>query len=162
MEHEVKVQHREPVLVAAKRVAVTLRDIGQVVGSGFGEIYPVVAAQHAGSEGPPFVIYHGMPDGETPFDIEICAPLQKAMVPPAGWALSELPAGTFASLVHVGPYDSVGAGYDAITAWIAAKGFATAGPPREVYLSDPSTPPDQIRTIIEFPVAAVPLPVTAG
>ena len=45
MEHEVKVQHREPVLVAAKRVAVTLRDIGRVVGSAFGEVYPVIGAQ---------------------------------------------------------------------------------------------------------------------
>jgi effector-binding domain-containing protein len=162
MGHEVKVQHREPALVVTRRVPVTLRDIGAVIGAAFGEVYPALAAHDVEPDGPPFVIYHGMPEGDTPFDIEICAPVQHAIEPPAGWGLTELPAGTFAALVHVGPYDTVGVAYDAITAWIGANGFAVSGAPREVYLSDAETPPDQIRTIVEFPVIEVSMPVTAG
>ena len=47
-------------------------------------------------------------------------------------------------------------------AWPAEHGYAIAGPPREVYLSEPETPPEQIRTIVELPVEEVDAPVTAG
>ena len=80
-------------------------------------------------------------------------------IPPAGWQAQQLPAGTFATLLHVGPYDTVAGTYDAVVAWIGDHDLAVAGPPREVYLSPPDTPPEQIRTIIEFPAARVAAPV---
>jgi len=84
--------------------------------------------------------------------MEICAPVARTTDPPAGWQMQELPASTFVTLLHVGPYDTIGAAYDSLTAWIGAHDLAIAGPPREVYLSEPETPPEQIRTILEFPV----------
>jgi effector-binding domain-containing protein len=58
----------------------------------------------------------------------------------------------------------VGSAYDELTAWIASEKLAIAGPPREAYRSDPSSPPAQIRTVIEFPVVAstADVPVAAG
>jgi effector-binding domain-containing protein len=79
--------------------------------------------------------------------------------PPAGWQTRRLAAGMFATLLHVGPYDTLASAYDDLVAWIGAHDLAVAGPPREVYLSPPDTPPDQIRTIVEFPVARVAAPV---
>ncbi len=155
MGHEVKVQERGPALVLAKRMPVTLPEIGSVLGAAFGEVYGSVERSGGRTNGPPFVIYHGMPDGETPFDMEVCAPIQGAIDPPAGWEAKTLPGGTFASLLHVGPYDSVGEGYEVLSSWISSNELAFAGPPREVYLSDPTTPPEQIRTVIEFPVFRV-------
>ena len=96
-----------------------------------------------------------MPDGDEPFDVEVCAPVAGPVEAPAGWALQERPAGRFATLMHVGPYDTIGGAYDELTGWIGAHGLVVAGPPREVYLSEPSTPPAQTRTIIEFPVEEV-------
>jgi effector-binding domain-containing protein len=58
----------------------------------------------------------------------------------------------FASTLHVGPYDTLGQAYDGLDAWLADHGYAKAGPPREVYLSEPSTPPAATRTVIEVPV----------
>ena len=159
MGHEVKVQHRETALVLAKRLPVRLSEIGWNLGTAFGEVYGHLEAHGGDPDGPPFVIYHGLPAGDEPFDIEICAPVQHAIEPPSGWKLTELPGGTFASLLHVGPYDSVRKGYDTLLAWLGAHDLAVAGPPREVYLSDPATPPEQIRTVIEFPVAEVAAPV---
>lgn len=159
MRHEVKVQEREAALVLAKRTPVRLSEIGDVLGAAFAEAYGHIAGHGGGEGGPPFVIYPDVPDGDRPFDIEICAPVQYSIEAPGGWVLKELPAGLFASLMHVGPYDSVAMGYDAITTWIVGHGFAVAGPPREVYLSDPETPPAQVRTIIEFPVTQVMAPV---
>jgi effector-binding domain-containing protein len=103
-----------------------------------------------------------MPDVDDPVEVEICAPIARAIDPPAGWRVQELPAGTFATLVHVGPYDSLGTAYETLTEWIGAHELVVAGPPREVYFSEPGTPPEQVKTIIEFPVSEVAMPAGAG
>jgi len=162
MGREVKVGRREAALVVSKRLPVRLSEIGDVLGAAFGEVYGHLQSRGVEPEGPPFVIYHGMPSGDDPFDVEICAPITRTTKPPAGWQVQELPAGTFATLVHVGPYDTVAAAYQTLTEWIGAHGLAAAGPPREVYLSEPDTPPAQVKTIVEFPVSEVATHVTAG
>ena len=155
MGHDVKLGHRDATLVVSKRVPVRLSEIGGAIGRAFGEVYGYLGAQGIASDGPPFVIYHGAPQGDEPFDIEVCAPVPRAVDPPAGWRTVELPAGAFVTLLHVGPYDSVGAAYETLTEWIGSHELAIAGPPREVYLSEPDTPPDLIRTVVEFPVTEV-------
>ena len=161
MGHEVKVGRREAAVVVSKRVPVTLDEIGGVLGSAFGEVYGHLGSVGAEPEGPPFVIYHGDPSQGEPFDVEICAPVRAAVEPPVGWTTQELSAGTFATIVHVGPYDSLGSAYEVITAWVGQHGFAVSGPPREVYLSEAATPPEQTRTIIELPVDEVAAPAAA-
>jgi effector-binding domain-containing protein len=159
MEHEVKVGWREATLVVARRLPVRLAEVGGVIGGSFGEVYGHLGSHGGEPVGPPFVIYHGSPRTDDPFDMEICAPVARPVAAPAGWELRELPAGTFATLLNVGPYDSVGAAYDTLLAWLGAHELTVAGPPREVYLSEPDTPPEQIRTIVEFPVAEAAAPV---
>jgi effector-binding domain-containing protein len=155
MEREVKIGRREATQVVSKRLPVRLSEIGGVISRAFGEVYGHLGARGIASDGPPFVIYHGLPVADDPFDMEICAPVARAVDPPVGWQIQELPAGTFATLLHVGPYATVEAAYHTLTAWIGAHDLAIAGPPREVYLSEPETPPEQIRTIVEFPVVEV-------
>ena len=162
MEGEIHVQRRDAALVVSKRLPVRLSEIGGVIGPAFGEVYGHLGARGIAGDGPPFVIYHASPAESDPFDIEICAPVARRTDPPAGWQLHELPAGSFATLVHVGPYDTLGIAYDTLAAWIGAHDLVIAGPPREVYLSEPETPPEQIRTIIEFPVIEAAAPVPTG
>lgn len=162
MGHEVKVGRREAILVMSKRAPVRLSQIGGAISAAFGEVYGHLERQGVAPEGPPFVIYHGMPQADVPFDVEICAPVTRATDPPAGWRVQQLPAGLFATLVHVGPYDTLGTAYETLTTWIGAHELAIAGPPREVYLSEPATPPEQVKTIVEFPVSEVASPVPAG
>jgi len=162
MEHEVKVGRREATIVMSKRTPVRLSEIGSVIGSAFGEVYGYLGAHRVESKGPPFVIYHGAPVADDPFEIEICAPVARAMDAPMGWQVGELPAGTFATMLHVGQYDTIGAAYDTMTAWLGVHDIAVMGPPREVYLSDGSTPPEQVKTILEFPVAEAAAPVASG
>ncbi len=56
----------------------------------------------------------------------------------AGW----LHAGTVATTIHVGPYDTLGEAHVAIERWIDAEGAKVAGAPWEVYLTDPGEVPD--------------------
>lgn len=161
MGREVKVGRREATMIVSKRLPVRLSEIGSVIGPSFGEVYGYLAARGVKPEGPPFVIYHGLPMGnDEPFDMEICAPVARLADPPTGWKLKVLPAGQFATLMHVGPYDTVATAYEELTAWIGAHEMVVTGPPREVYLSEPDTPPELIRTIVEFPVAEVAALVT--
>jgi len=159
MGNEVKVRRREAAFVVSKRIRVTLAEIGSTIGGAFGEVYGYLGVHGAVPEGPPFIIYHGSPASGEPFEIEICAPVPVPVEPPAGWQLQELPAGLFATLLHVGPYDTIGAAYAQLMTWPGAHGLAVAGPPREVYLSEPETPPEQIRTMVELPVVEASSPV---
>lgn len=160
MEREVTVRERSAALVVSKRFPVRLSEIGVALGMAFGEVYGHLGARRVEGDGPPFVIYHGMPMADEPFDIEVCAPVANAVDPPPGWQVQELPAGTFVSLLHVGPYETVASAYSTLTGWIGDHDLAVAGPPREVYLNPPDTPPAQIRTIVEFPVARMTVPAT--
>jgi effector-binding domain-containing protein len=152
----VTVRERGETAILSRRMAVRLSEIGERIGSAFAEAYTAIGPA---ASGPPFVIYEGMPHEDDPFDIEICVPLSGAVAPPSGWLVRTLPAGLFASGVHVGPYDTVSTTHEPLGAWIAGNGLAIAGPPREVYLSPPTVPPEQIRTIVEFPVSRVAVPV---
>jgi AraC family transcriptional regulator len=55
--------------------------------------------------------------------------------------------------MHRGPYETVGATYGELAAWIAMNGFEVDGPPEELYFSDPeTTAPADYLTEIRFPV----------
>ena len=155
METEFKVRQRREAIVISKSMTVRVADLPRTIGSSFGEVYAHLGRLRVMSGEAPFIVYHGKPGpGDVPFEIEICAPVALPVEPPAGWACVTLPAGQFASVLHVGPYETLSSAYDDLVAWIAGEGLAVAGPPREVYLSDPSTPPAAIRTVVEFPVVA--------
>lgn len=156
MDTDIKVRDRSVTTVLSKRRNVRVSEIGGVISTAFGEVYAYLGARQVPATEPPFIIYHGAPGpGDAPFEIEICAPIRRPIDPPAGWQLVELPPGPFASTVHIGPYATLGETYDRLHAWLPAHGYALAGAPREVYLSEPSTPPAETRTVVEFPVARV-------
>jgi len=159
MEHVAHLADRPPLRVLSKRVSIGIESIGQTLDQAFDEAYSIIDATKTETAGPPFVIYHSMPEAGRPMDIEICAPIAGTLESSDPWRVAELPAGTFASQKHVGPYDAVEATYIALTEWIPQHGLAIAGPPREVYLSEPTVPPELTETIVEFPVMRVPVAV---
>ena len=66
----------------------------------------------------------------------------------------ELPAGTVATVTHMGPYDTLPQTWASLAEWIGSQGLQPAGAPWEVYVTDPGAEPDQSkwRTDIFFPV----------
>ena len=153
MQTDFKIRHREVAVVLSRSLEVRVPDLPSAIGSSFGDVYAYLGGHRIATSEEPFVIYHGQPGQENaPFPIQVCAPISMPMDPPSGWTCTTLPAGLFASVVHVGSYDSLGVAYDDLTAWIAHQGLVVAGPPREVYLSDPTTTPAETRTVVEFPV----------
>ena len=96
---------------------------------------------------------------EPSIDAEVCERLGSPAQPGERVQIHELPAvEMMASVVHHGPFTTIGEAYTAIIKWIEANGYRCVGPVREVYLqpaanasqSDPNTV-----TEIQFPVEKV-------
>ena len=90
---------------------------------------------------------------------ELWAPVQPGPLPSGpddkGLGIKIIAPRTLVTAMHKGPYDAVGAAYEALAAWLAEQGYETAGPPEEAYLTDPAeVPPEEYLTEIAFPVNA--------
>lgn len=128
---------------------------------GYGKLYGWIGAHGLtpAHDRMPAAVYLTMPE-ETPEESavwELHAPLasdaEEMPCDESGVGIKRLEACRVASIMHKGPYDSVGPDYDALTEWIARKGHAIAGPPMEIYYSDPAeTAPEDYLTEIRFPI----------
>ncbi|MDO8880518.1 MAG: GyrI-like domain-containing protein [Coriobacteriia bacterium] len=128
---------------------------------GYGQLYGWIAQHGLTPAGMPAAVYLTMPP-ETPESEarwELWAPIagDAAEQEPdaAGVGVRHVPSTTVASTVHTGPYETVAPTYDALWTWIAAQGYRPAGPPMEVYYSDPATvAPEDYMTEIRIPIVA--------
>ncbi len=131
----------------------TMEQMPQEMGKGFGRIMGVLIAQGLAPTGPPMTIYpEPMADGG-PLAFQTAVPVPADAVGDGDVVVEVLPAGPVVVAMHEGPYEEVGRTYSATMAEMRAAGMLPGGPPREIYLNDPSdTPPEKLLTRIEFPV----------
>ena len=96
--------------------------------------------------------YHGYEFSYESMDVEA----QAAVAPETeGEGVSTIPAGTFAAVTHVGPYEELRYAYDAISTWIGAhQEYEVCGPALERYLKDEASvdSPEELETGVLFPV----------
>lgn len=128
-------------------------DLPPTIGRSYQALYARVADAGVNPVGPPFVIYHlEQSEPGVRWDMDICVPISAPISASPQFDYMELQATRVVSLLHIGPYDSLGKAYDAIESYIADKELDVSGPPREFYLSPPDVPADQIQTLVERPV----------
>ena len=128
------------------------------IGRSFGDLYGLARLPGVAETGEPFVIYHAFgPDG---IDAEICLPVSGDLDATGRIAARVLPGGLVAETLHIGPYEGLGAAYEALSGWIDLNGFEASGPVRERYLNAPGedVPPTAYRTIVEMPIAEAAVP----
>ena len=149
----------QPVLTHTPRRFVLYRhrivaqnDLKTVIPETFAELYHHIDQTGVASAGPPFVIYHDTSAPGVRWEIDICAQVVAPMTAPPGLEYVEMPSGIVVSLLHVGPYETLGDAYDTIEAYISEHALKPAGPPREFYYSEPDVPPSEVRTLVERPV----------
>ncbi len=126
--------------------------IGELIGDGFAGL--------AGTQlmGPPMAVYHDPEFEPTRIDIELVYPTgagsPATLATPGGRKLQEavVEGGTVASLIHAGPYETIGDSYQALATWIGEHGYRLNGPAQELYLSGPDEPGPPV-TEIRMPVA---------
>jgi hypothetical protein len=101
--------------------------------------------------GPPFARYLAF---EPVIVAEIGCPVWRP-APHVGRVFpGQLPGGRVATILHVGPYDTLAATYDVLQRWLTDAGATPSGPMWEVYWTDPEAEPDPAtwRTMIHVPL----------
>lgn len=134
------------------RKTAKMSDVSKALGEGFGTI--VRHAQETGAHfaGPPFAMYPEPPSESLTFFV--CMPVAPGATGGEGVEIQDLPAVEAATLVHKGPYHGLPGSWQRMMGWVAAQGRQPAGPPREVYLSDPGeVPEEELLTELVVPLA---------
>ena len=135
--------------VLCQHFSVSMEEMPQTLSGSFTALYSRITEAGVIPAGPPFVIYQSM---SAPWQVDVCAPVATSLAPTPGFDVKELPATRVVSLLHVGPYETIGQAYEIVDAYIKAQSLKPAGPPREIYLSPPNTPSAAIQTIVEWPI----------
>jgi len=128
--------------------------------SGYGQLYGWIAQHGITPQGMPEAVYMTSPD-EVPEEQavwELWAPVADDTPERApdetNCGVKRLEERRVASVMHTGPYELLRDTYDPLMQWVAGQGYVIAGPPEEVYLSDPDeVPPEEYLTEVRLPVA---------
>jgi effector-binding domain-containing protein len=136
---------------AVIRTRCSVKDLPNVIGPIYQSIGGYFQANGILPAGPPYVGYHN--DDMQDLDLEIGFPVMEPIEGQDEIVPSSIPAGEFASTMHIGPYHEIEQAYTRLSAWIEAQSFQPAGQCYEIYLNDPAdTPQDALQTLILFPL----------
>jgi effector-binding domain-containing protein len=145
---EIKDQPERPTLSVRTRAAA--QDLPQLFGPTYSALMQYMNEMGAQPAGEPFAAYYDL-DMQN-LDVEIGFPVSRPLPDRGDIKCGALPAGKFASTMHIGPYDAVGPAYEALRQYVKANGYEPTGVAYEFYFSGPETPPEEIRTEIVLPL----------
>lgn len=138
-----------------KRIETNMDTVGRDMPEAFRDVYEWMIANRV-SFAPDMGCIAFYPDMEfSPerFAAEVGFPVNGTAQASADIRELALPEATVASVLHVGPYEELGATYEALMSWLATEKKTIAGPFREFYLNDPAVVPEsELKTEIQVPV----------
>lgn len=138
--------------IAVIRNKVNMGEIGDVLGKSYGAIQELIAKQGAKVVGPPMAITIAW--DSLSWDFEAAIPIDKAIKENDKIQIKQSYAGKVIYLSYMGPYEKTYTAYTELESYKKEKGYTDNGGPWEIYITDPSTEPDQSKWITEiyFPV----------
>ena len=147
--HHCQIEIRPEQHTVAVRTHTPVSALATVVGELYGQVMQYVGAMGAQTTGAPFIAYYNM-DMEN-LDIAAGFPVDSALPGGGGITVGVLPAGDYATCMHVGPYDQVGPVYAALTEFVQQQGRTPTGVAYEFYFNSPQdTAPAQLQTLVMF------------
>ena len=150
MSYTVQVRQLESIPVAVVRRQAKQAELSRLVPECCGLVWNALRAQQVRG-GRHVAIYW---DGS--IRLEVGVELAVPFVETGDVVRSATPAGTVASVTHLGPYGGLGAAHEAIHDWCRANNHRTGGPSWEIYghwKDEWNADPSQIRTDVFYPVA---------
>ena len=149
-EYEVVIKHVDPLKVASVRDVIPSYP---EQGSLWDELESFLIRHNITPNGPCLTVYY---TEEPDVDTEVCEPISDSIPPDPRINSHTLPAvESMATVIHHGPFITIGEAYASILKWIDANEYKIIGPPREIYLKtaqDGSQTDPQTITEIQFPV----------
>lgn len=155
MSNDVTIKALPAQTVAVHRTSANYSEIFAAIPAGFGRVLTDLAEADVDPSGAPFVIFHEVPEGDSPGDLAMCVPIAAELEMEGETAIVQLMEGAAAAVIHKGPYDDMGDSYATVSAWIHERGHAIVGPTREIYLNSPAeVGASELLTEILFPIDA--------
>jgi len=150
---EATIEQTQPMTVALQ----AFEGSYDLIPQGFQRLYGWIGPRGHSVTGPPMGVYlTSPPTPDAPARFEVWVPIEDAATvfgpDESGLGIRQVDAMDVARTRHVGPYDQIGRTYAKLQQWIADHKYEIAGPPMEIYLSPPDTPPEKITTEILIPV----------
>ncbi len=131
----------------------SLADLGNKLGSLYGDISAEMQKQGLNQAGAPFAIYDQVvynADGSMNFWLRAGIPTDKAGKNAGRVMYWESTAGNAVKCNYYGDYMNTGDCHEAIDKWIKDNGKTVNGPVWEVYVTDPGTEPDTSKWLTEI------------
>lgn len=161
-EHGARPSYRIDVIELTAQPAIAIRGsaVPEKLEAELAIVFPRLVAHAIGQglelAGPPLVRYHVR--SSKLIEYEAGLPVLKPGATSGDIQPIELPAGPAATTVHTGPYERLERAHAALDAWVRARGRRAAGPPWEVFLTNPLTERDakKWRTKVFLPLVAAP------
>ncbi|MFK0241851.1 GyrI-like domain-containing protein [Microbacterium sp. NPDC090281] len=144
-------------LAVIRHKGIRISDLQAAFDAGYSAIALTFAGDVLIPTGPALAIYHG--DPMDVFDLELGFPVQSPPENPIPTAngrvivASTLPAGPAVATTMFGSYEELGTQWAGLVERAGAEGLRPGGVWIEVYVSDPSTPPAELRTDLIMPTA---------
>jgi DNA-binding transcriptional MerR regulator len=127
--YEVQEKAVAPQLIAGVRMQGRYCDCGQ----GFAKIGKTFGRHICGNC---FLLHYDTEYKEADADFEACMPIRQAL-DAQGISVRQLDGGPCVSLLHQGPYDTLGRSYAKILTYVKEKGYELVLPTREIYVKGP-------------------------
>jgi effector-binding domain-containing protein len=152
---EATIQTEPTIQVLSIRDQVSNEEIGNKLSQNFASLASFMSENAIAESGRPLVIWHSFTADRS--EIETCIPVSAAIEGKGKIGMRVLEETRALVIRYVGPYSNLAPVYAAATDYLQGKGFAGNGPPREIYVIDPSTEPDSALWVTEivFPVIGV-------
>lgn len=152
MAYEIDIQELQAQPTLIIRAKTTPSEIAAVLSRLFGRVLAYAHKSGAEIVGQPFTRYLAFDDKTVELEagMAIAAPVEGH-----GEIVADLlPAGPAAITVHVGPYSRLAEAHVAMSEWLDEQGREPAGPPWEIYVTDPrhTSDPDEWKTQIVYPL----------
>jgi effector-binding domain-containing protein len=136
-DYDVIVKRVEPIRAAILRdVVANMEVVHTTFDNLFDEVYGYLSSHGGVPDGPALDLWLDSP-GETPENMRVAvvAPTHSSIPGSDRIKIEELPGvDQVASVVHSGPFATLGQAYGAMITWITDHGYTMTGPTREVYL----------------------------
>jgi effector-binding domain-containing protein len=140
MSYKVEVKELKPQPMVSVRGSCRVAEIGPILKEILLEVFYYLDKGGVKPSGPPFTRYHHY-DG-TNCEIEAGFPVPEPQEGEGRIEPGELPGGSAAATIHVGPYEMLPDAHDALDAWMNENGRRSRGPQWECYITDPGKEPD--------------------
>lgn len=131
-----RIKTLSPQPFVAIRTQTTSAQFGVTLQNVLEDIWRYLNTLESVTVGPAIARYHAV--SNQAIDVEAGFPCAEQVPTREPIALSELPGGKAATLLHWGPYATLPDSYDELEAWMREQKLAAAGPPWEIYWVDPS------------------------